>query len=165
MTANFAAAIDYVLNNEKGYVNDPADPGGETNFGVSKRQYPFLDVRNLNREDAIAIYKRDYWDHVPGFAQITSARVATKIFDFYVNMSPLVAVRILQMALRGIAAGPIVVDGQFGAQTVAHVNAADEGRLLDELKAQIAHAYCDDVLRSVLPYHDLLGLLRRAVKG
>jgi lysozyme family protein len=163
--ADFAAAVDYVLANEGGYVNDAADPGGETNFGISKRQYPLLDIRNLTRDDAIAIYKRDYWDHVPGFAQLASSRVATKFFDVYVNMPPAVAVRILQMALRGIQAGPIVVDGQFGAQTVAQVNAADEGRLMDELKAQIAHAYCDDVLRSISAYHDLLGWLRRAVRG
>lgn len=59
--SDFIRSISFVLRWEGGYANDPNDPGGETNFGISKRSYPNLDIRNLTREQAIAIYQRDYW--------------------------------------------------------------------------------------------------------
>ena len=52
----------FVLKHEGGYVNDPKDPGGETKWGISKRAYPNLDIKNLSAEDATRIYSRDYWD-------------------------------------------------------------------------------------------------------
>jgi lysozyme family protein len=166
--AEFAPAVEHVLASEGGYVNDPLDRGGETNFGISKRQYPLLNVKNLERRDAIGIYRRDFWDHLQRMDDIASQRAATKFFDIYVNMPPAAAVRILQTALRAIQAGPIVVDGQFGPTTVAAMNAATlngDDTLVDELKAQLALAYCLDVLRNSAAMHDLLGWLRRAVKG
>lgn len=59
---DFETAVTQILKYEGGYVNDPSDPGGETNFGISKRSYPTLDIANLTVDDAKAIYKRDYWD-------------------------------------------------------------------------------------------------------
>ena len=48
-------AIEHVLKFEGGYVNDPDDPGGETNFGISKRSYPDLDIAALTVADAVEI--------------------------------------------------------------------------------------------------------------
>ena len=61
MSSSFDLAIPIVLENEGGYVNDPADPGGETKYGISKRSYPALDIKNLTVEQATAIYLRDFW--------------------------------------------------------------------------------------------------------
>lgn len=58
----FERAVEFVLRWEGGYVHNPADPGGETKYGISKRSYPYLDIKNLTREQAIEIYRRDYWD-------------------------------------------------------------------------------------------------------
>jgi lysozyme family protein len=58
----FQSAVKFLLDHEGGYVNNPNDPGGETNYGISKRMYPDVDVRNLSIADAMSIYKRDYWD-------------------------------------------------------------------------------------------------------
>lgn len=58
--------IDFVLRWEGGYTKDPNDPGGETNFGISKRAYPHLDILSLSERDAIAIYERDYYQKVGG---------------------------------------------------------------------------------------------------
>ena len=44
---------------EGGYVNHPDDKGGETNFGISKRSYPTLNIRTLTRDDAMQINHRD----------------------------------------------------------------------------------------------------------
>ena len=161
--ADFAKAIEYVLANEGGYVNNPADPGGETNFGISKRQYPLLNIKDLTRDEAIAIYERDYWNAAP-FAAIASQRIATKVFDHYVNMAPSTCVRILQLALGYLHAGPVVADGKMGPETLEHVNAADEQTLLDEFKARLAKFYCDDTLENVNLAGELMGWLRRAVK-
>jgi len=53
--------MESVLREEGGYVANPADPGGETNFGISKRAYPDEDIKNLTVERAKELYRRDYW--------------------------------------------------------------------------------------------------------
>lgn len=62
MSANFDRAFVVVVGIEGGYVNDPADPGGETKFGISKRRYPDLNIAALTLDQAKAIYLRDYWN-------------------------------------------------------------------------------------------------------
>lgn len=58
--------MEFVLKWEGGYSNDPDDPGGETRWGISKRAYPSLDIASLTKEEAIAIYERDYWQKIGG---------------------------------------------------------------------------------------------------
>ena len=58
----FDSALEFVLRWEGGYVNHPTDPGGETNMGISKRAYPNEDIKNMTRERAAFLYRRDYWD-------------------------------------------------------------------------------------------------------
>lgn len=58
----FDSAFTLVIGSEGGYVNDPADPGGETKYGISKRVYPNEDILNLSLERAKAIYLKDYWN-------------------------------------------------------------------------------------------------------
>lgn len=67
----FQRCIQFVLEQEcrrkkdgtldDGYVNNPNDPGGETKYGISKRAYPNVDIRNLSLGDALNLYYRDYW--------------------------------------------------------------------------------------------------------
>lgn len=68
---------------EGGYVNDPADPGGETKYGISKRAYPNVDIRNLTPELAGTIYENDYWGPA-GCAQLPPG-MALVVFDSAVN--------------------------------------------------------------------------------
>ena len=58
---SFYIEIENVIKHEGGYVNDPSDPGGETKYGISKKAYPKVDIKNLTLDDAIEIYKDDYW--------------------------------------------------------------------------------------------------------
>ena len=58
----FDQAFDRLIDHEGGYVFDPRDPGGETKYGISKRSYPALNIKNLDLETAKAIYRKDFWD-------------------------------------------------------------------------------------------------------
>lgn len=64
MILTFEECVNHVLRWEGGYSNDPNDPGGETNFGISKRSYPKLDIKHLTRDQAKQIYFVDYWQAV-----------------------------------------------------------------------------------------------------
>lgn len=84
MESNFQQAIKFVLKWEGGYVDNPNDPGGETNFGISKRAYPHLDIKNLAEEQAKEIYHRDYWVKV-GCIEIAHP-LDIVVFDTAVNL-------------------------------------------------------------------------------
>ena len=61
MGNNFEKAVNFVLSWEGGYSNNIHDKGCETNFGITKKSYPDLDIRNLTIEKAKKIYHKDYW--------------------------------------------------------------------------------------------------------
>ena len=143
MTAEerFRHAVEIVLRHEGGYVKDPLDPGGETKFGISKRAYPDLDIANLTREQAIEIYRRDWWKRY-GYDRIKSLEVATKVFDLAVNMGPQAAHRCLQRALHACGQRHVVIDGLIGQQTIGAVNSVEsEAALLAALRAEAAAHY------------------------
>lgn len=58
---DFERSVKFVLDAEGGYVCDPDDPGGATNFGISQRAYPHLDIKALTVDAAKEIYYNDYW--------------------------------------------------------------------------------------------------------
>jgi lysozyme family protein len=57
----FDSAVNEVLGEEAGYGMNPADPGGETKWGISKRAFPNVDIVNLTRDDAKQLYLAHYW--------------------------------------------------------------------------------------------------------
>ena len=79
--AEFEPAVKLVLAHEGGYVNNPDDPGGETNFGISKRSYPDVDVAALTPEGAREIYRRDFWR----YDAIADQALANCLLDCAVN--------------------------------------------------------------------------------
>ena len=99
--ANFDIAVEKTLAHEGGYVNDPADPGGETKYGISKRSYPGEDIKNLTKARAKEIYKRDFWDKVQG-DRIPSQESANSVFDMAVNAGPSKALSMAKQALIAI---------------------------------------------------------------
>ena len=54
----------WIVDVEGGYVNDSRDPGGETKFGISKRAYPHLNIREITEHQAMQIYEKDYIEPV-----------------------------------------------------------------------------------------------------
>lgn len=135
----FEYAIEIVFKHEGGFVNNPADPGGETNFGISKRSYPNVDVINLTEEQAKDIYYRDFW--LKGkYNQIDDKFLAAKVFDSGVNMGNKQAAKLLQRAC--LAAGKtLVVDGIFGKKTIKAVNECDPTVLIAVFKSEMASYY------------------------
>ena len=91
----FDWAIEVILKHEGGYVDHPNDPGGKTNFGISKRAYPDLDIKNLTRQKAKEIYKSDYWDPL-NLELISNANICLDIFDMAVNSGKSRAVKMAQ---------------------------------------------------------------------
>lgn len=107
----FDRAVEFVLAQEGGYVNDPNDPGGETKYGISKRAHPQLDISNITIADAKAIYYNDYWLKSGEFIRDISPGLAVILFDTAVNMGTGTAVKFLQRTLR------VTEDGVIGPKT------------------------------------------------
>jgi lysozyme family protein len=80
----FKKSLEFTLKWEGGYVNDPDDPGGETKWGISKRAYPSLSIKELSPERASEIYYRDYWTKA-GCGNIPFP-LSTAVFDTAVNL-------------------------------------------------------------------------------
>jgi lysozyme family protein len=111
--------IEGVLKNEGGYVNDPRDAGGETNWGITAkvaraRGYAG-SMKAMPREVAFEIYRGQYVVQ-PGFGMVgnLSMPIAAELVDTGVNMGPAVAGRMLQRALNLVTDAGLVVDGQIG---------------------------------------------------
>jgi len=122
-----------IVAREGGYVNDPDDPGGATNYGVTIHTMRRLgldlngdgavgvaDVRLLSREQAVDIFITHYFDR-PRIAELPRALQAS-VFDMYVNAGGN-AVKILQRLLRDMGY-EMSVDGAIGPQTLRAVRAA-----------------------------------------
>lgn len=105
----FYEFIERILGHEGGYVNHPDDPGGETQWGISKRSYPSVDIKKLQRVDAIEIYKKDFWERIHG-DEMPKA-LAFQALDSAVNSGIARTVRWLQKA-----AG-VTPDGYWGPVT------------------------------------------------
>lgn len=130
--SNFESAIQIILEHEGGFVNDPLDHGGETNFGISLNMIVHnahltpkdLDLPNfdpgcmklLKKEKAVDIYKRLFWE-ANHLSNIKDQNAATKCLDVLVNMSPKSAIICIQKACSATA------DGFLGPKTFESINA------------------------------------------
>jgi lysozyme family protein len=106
---------NHIKASEGGYVNDPKDPGGETNFGISKRSYPGLDIKALTWAKACEIYRKDFWEKYR-FPALTDQGLAENVLDHAINAGPGRAIKLLQKAC-GVAE-----DGKIGPATIAAAN-------------------------------------------
>lgn len=114
---DFETAIERVLSHEGGYVNNPDDPGGETQWGISKSAYPDIDIKSLTRDDAKLLYERDFWRPVVLVTNDSALRF--QWIDGAVNHGMGNATRFVQRA-----AG-VCDDGHFGPVSRAAVEAID----------------------------------------
>ncbi len=128
----FRDAVRIVLDLEGGdrLVDHPRDPGGLTKYGISLRAYPKLGrqgIADLTEEQAITIYRTDYWDAL-GIDRLPP-RLRLALFDAAVNCGRKAAAEILQKSLRMLGA-KILIDGDIGPRTLASIKSHRESRVL-----------------------------------
>jgi len=180
--ARFEDALPTVLRHEGLYSEDPADPGGATNYGISLRFLRQLgdtdgdgfaegdldhdhdvdakDVQAMSVADAAKWYRESFW--IPGqIGLISDQRVANKAFDLAVNVGLHQAGILVQRALAAVGQ-PVKVDGAIGARTLNATNQAHPRELLAALRAETAGYYRSVALARPALMRFLRGWLRRA---
>ena len=136
MQSNFDTSFSLLIKSEGGYVNDPADPGGETNLGVTKTAWsaylgrPIQDgeMKTLTEEVVKPFYKKMYWDKIHGDDLPKGLDYAA--FDFAVNAGTGQSAKFIQ---RAVGAPD---DGSIGPATLALVAKADGSTLLNKFTKQ-----------------------------
>mgnify|MGYP001563088990 CR=1 FL=1 len=136
MSTNFDQALAVTLRFEGGYVNDPDDTGGETNFGVTQRVYDShrkaaglepRTVKDIERAEVAAVYKHGYWNAVK--CDDLPWPLSLCVFDLAVNAGTSASARMLQRVLK------LTDDGVIGPKTIAAAQAGNA--------AQLSHALLD----------------------
>lgn len=151
--AEFEPAVEVVLKHEGAYSEDHAGP---TRWGVIlavlREEDPAWadrdgdgdvdgdDVRALSRDDAAAVFRRQWWDRY-GYGAIASQAVATKLFDLAVNLGPVQAHRIAQRAALAATRAELADDGILGPRTRAVLDAAPEAPMLAAMRSEAAGVY------------------------
>jgi lysozyme family protein len=119
--ASFPAALAFTLGAEGGFVDDPYDPGGPTNHGITLETFRAYggggetvgDLQRISPLVVAAIYRERYWQPVRG--DELPAGVDLSVFDMGVNAGPRRSIELLQRVLG------IRTDGEFGPETLARV--------------------------------------------
>jgi len=132
MNRNWDKCFDLVIVNEGGYVDNPADPGGATNWGCTKavwEQYighevSKKDIRNLTKEDVKPLYKRNYWDAIHGDALPSGLDYC--LFDCAINSGVGRATKFIQEIVG------VFADGAIGNNTVTAINQMNTVTMINE---------------------------------
>lgn len=118
MSITFDEVFERVIGHEGGYVNNPKDPGGETNWGVTKRTAQANGyhgaMKSMTKNQAKEIYRKAFWERAK-CTQYNSA-IGFQLFDAAVNHGIGNAIRMLQRAV-GVAD-----DGIVGQMTLGAIN-------------------------------------------
>jgi len=152
--ASFDKAIPVILQHEGGWVNNPNDPGGATNYGISLRflaEHPedgdfdgdgdvdAEDIKGMSVDDAKKIYNK-YWWVKYGYGKLNDQTIATKVFDFSVNMGASRAHKLLQQALNKAFGLKLTVDGILGPASFSVLNSIADG----DQEQKLITAYCNE---------------------
>lgn len=141
--SRFDDALPLILRLEGGYVDDPDDPGGATNLGVTQTTYdiwrrasglPARDVKEITQAEASEIYENGFWKGARCDQIAWPASVV--LFDAAVNHGIPLAHRMLQEALN------VKVDGRVGPVTLAAMEGCDPEATANELLwIRLGHYY------------------------
>ena len=158
MLTHFDEIIEKVLEHEGKYVWDKDDLGGETNFGITKRFYPDVDIKNLTKEDAKQIYYDDYW--LKNRVNKIPPKLKHIYFDMCINMGKRTAVKILQRASNNKNSKDIEVDGGLGANTFYAIQDVE----LERVRAYRVKYYVDLVNKKPEQEKFYFGWFRRSLQ-
>lgn len=179
--ANFEFAIPIILKHEGGWVSNPVDPGGETNFGIStliiKREgitaaelgidpatmFQPGYLKPMKVEAAKALYKKLFWDKYK-YDQITADLVATKVCDCGINCGPSRGHAMAQKATNKLGQ-TLDVDGKIGPKTIAGINACDPKLFMKSMADEMVAYYTNLVQQKPHLGIFLKNWLKRAAWG
>jgi len=144
MKQNFEECMARLLEHEGGYVWHAQDPGGETNFGVTRATYEQYvgrqvmdgEMEGLTHDDVYPIYKENYWDTVRG--DDLPSGVDWSTFDWAVNSGKSRASKALQRIV-GVEA-----DGGIGPMTLQAVAEVEPEEIIKQM-----HYVRDNFYRSL----------------
>ena len=137
MADTFDTCLAFTLREEGGYMDDPADPGGATNMGITFATYRQwsdnsdlgpIQVQDMTERTARAIYRTLYWN--PLRADALPAGVDLSVFDMGVNAGIWWSARLLQRAL-GFTGEE--VDGCIGPETLGAAAKCNARTLVNDL--------------------------------
>ncbi len=149
-SAKFKAFLPTILKHEGGFVNNPADPGGATNKGITIATFqkygesllavePTLEnLKKLTDEQAGLIYEQIYWNKLSG-EEIKDVQVAYQYVDFYINAGSN-AIRTMQRTLNSLGK-PVPVTGIMDRDTLDAINAVNGEQLFNAFRAKRIHYY------------------------
>lgn len=152
--STFEKAIPVILRHEGGFVNNVNDRGGATNYGISLRflqgfsdgdlnndgHIDIEDIKNMTIDQAKIVYRAEWWDKYK-YGAINDQTIATKVFDYAVNMGSSRAHKLLQSSLNAAFGLSLSVDGVLGPATFAVINAVADG----DQEGKLISAYSDRV--------------------
>ena len=128
MQGNFTECLALVLKSEGGWVNNPNDPGGETNLGVTKRVWEewvghsVETMKNLTEAEVAPLYELKYWR--PCYGEVLPRGLDFVVFSMGVNAGPGRSVKLLQSAIG------CVPDGIIGPKTRELILASNSATLI-----------------------------------
>lgn len=169
--AEFEPAVEALLKKEAGLADDAADHGGATNFGISSKRFPEIDVTKLTREQAVTLYRVNYWN--PLYEKIGEQAIANKLLELTVHMAHdairpfyggrLRGVEIVQRACRALGDREVSADGFFGPQTLQAINLERPLALLAAIRVEQGRTYLAIADKDETQRKFLRGWMRRAL--
>ena len=132
MNRNWDKSFDFVIVNEGGFVNNPKDPGGPTNWGCTQKVWESFvghpvtvdDMKALTKEDVKPLYKRNYWDAIHGDALPSGLDYC--LFDCAINSGVGRAAKFIQEIVG------VFADGAIGNNTVTAINQMNTVTMINE---------------------------------
>jgi len=122
---NYERAFEWLMGVEGFYSNHPADPGGETAWGISKRFWPqYWKDGPPTRDVARVFYYKEFWNPIK-CNEFLNPYIAMELFEGGVLMGHKRAVSILQQAVNAIRfreGESLTVDGIMGPKTLHSAN-------------------------------------------
>lgn len=165
MGAVFAKVIPSIIALEGAkYTNDPSDYGGETKYGISKREFPNEDIPNLSEARAMALLEEHYWQQYR-LSEINDQTLANQIFFLLINMNPLNAGKIVQSAINacGRSLVSVKIDGVIGSKSIEAINSLMAFWLNDRIRVESCRYYLQLTDNDKTQIGNFRGWIRRAL--
>lgn len=163
--SDFTKAVNYTLGIECGFVDNPLDSGGATNWGITCLELSTFrghmasteEVKNLTRDEAISIYEKFYWNFLR-LGEVKSDMIATAIFDIAVNRGTSAAARYAQTVAK------IHVDSIMGDGSLRAINLLDEDTFIMDFIHVVKRGYVNICRNNATQLEFLDGWLERVLK-